>query len=93
MGVEEVKFFKKGDIVPDFLKRPLYKKDETIFKIDVIVKIEVSKNYSFSSKIYRLYPDKKSIKYYSEFFNNAPSWKTIAYKEPPGLKWRILNGC
>ncbi len=93
MDVDEVKFFKPGDVVPDFL---ILYKNKIIFKIDVIVKQEIQKNYFRSYLIYKLYPNKKSVKHFSDFFDGCTKilkWNTKVYKDPPGLKWRILNGC
>ncbi len=97
MDVNIIKFFKKGDIVPNCLLDYEFRDKNITFKIDVIVKEKFNmENYTFIYKSYNLYPNINIVKYFSDFFG-IPHWSfddnVTVYTDPPGLKWRILNGC
>ncbi len=87
-----------GDIVPDFLLSGNYFVDKNItFKIDVIIEVKIIEDIISMDECF-LYPNTKSIKHYADFFNvDIPFWGLSyyvkVYTDPPGLKWRILNGC
>ncbi len=91
MGVEEVKFFKSGDVIPDFLIDPIFNnkliyRNVYRFLIDVIL---IKNRGFYNQEQYSLRPLYKKINSLNEIcinFENIRTFRCIAIRIPPSLK-------